>query len=251
MKIQQIRNATLKITYGDTVFLLDPWLQDKGTGFSAPTVNPEMSGLKGPFDELPMPPEEIIKDVDYCLITHIHPDHFTEEYLPKDINILVQNDIDLKKVEAFGFKNVSVIADTGTKIGNVMIVKTPAVHGDNEQIATMMGKVSGYLLMGEEKSLYIAGDTVFYTGIEETLNRYAPNIILLNCCEATVPKGRLIMNLQDVESVCKLCPTATVIATHMDNVNHALLSSNDVRRFAVSKNLRQIVVPKNGECIER
>lgn len=50
MKIQQIRNATLKITYGDTVFLLDPWLQDKGTGFSAPTVNPEMSGLKGPFD---------------------------------------------------------------------------------------------------------------------------------------------------------------------------------------------------------
>lgn len=91
MKIQQIRNATLKITYGDTVFLLDPWLQDKGTGFSAPTVNPEMSGLKGPFDELPMPPEEIIKDVDYCLVTHIHPDHFTEEYLPKDINILVKS----------------------------------------------------------------------------------------------------------------------------------------------------------------
>lgn len=251
MNIQQIRNATLKITYGGTVFLLDPWLQDRGTGFSAPTVKPEMSGLRGPLDELPMSPAEVLNGVDYCLVTHIHPDHFTEDYLPKDIKILVQNDADLKRAEALGFENVSVIADTGMKIGNVMIVKTPAVHGDSEQIAAIMGEVSGYLLTGEEKSLYIAGDTVFYTGVEETLNRYAPDVILLNCCEATVPKGRLIMNLQDVESVCKLCPNATVIATHMDSVNHALLSSNDVRQFAISKNLTQIIVPRNGEYIER
>ena len=35
MRIQQIRNATLKIEYGDVTFLIDPWLQDKGCGFSA------------------------------------------------------------------------------------------------------------------------------------------------------------------------------------------------------------------------
>lgn len=29
MRIQQIRNATLKIEYGDVTFLIDPWLQDK------------------------------------------------------------------------------------------------------------------------------------------------------------------------------------------------------------------------------
>ena len=32
MKIQQIRNATLKIQYSSITILLDPWLQDRGTG---------------------------------------------------------------------------------------------------------------------------------------------------------------------------------------------------------------------------
>lgn len=250
MKVQQIRNATLKITYGGIVLLLDPWLQDRGTVFSAPTVKPKMEGLRGPLDELPMSPEEILKEVEYCLVTHVHPDHFTEDYLPKSIKILVQNDADLQKIEALGFENVSVIADTGTKIGNVMIMKTPAVHGDNEQIAAIMGETSGYLLTGEKNSIYIAGDTVFDTGVEEILNHYDPDVILLNCCEATVPEGRLIMNLNDVESVCKLCPTATVIATHLDSVNHALLSRNDIRQFVVNKNLKHIIVPSNGEWVE-
>ena len=31
MKIQQIRNATLKLTYNDLHILVDHWLQDKGT----------------------------------------------------------------------------------------------------------------------------------------------------------------------------------------------------------------------------
>lgn len=156
----------------------------------------------------------------------------------------------MQKIEALGFENVSVIADTGTKIGNVMIMKTPAVHGDNEQIATIMGETSGYLLTGEKNSIYISGDTVFDTGVEEILNHYDPDVILLNCCEATVPEGRLIMNLNDVESVCKLCPTATVIATHLDSVNHALLSRNDIRLFVVNKNLKHIIVPSNGEWVE-
>lgn len=66
MKIQQIRNATLKIIYDGITFLLDPWLQDKGTGFSAMTVSPKMSGIKNPMNELPNSPAEILKDVEYC-----------------------------------------------------------------------------------------------------------------------------------------------------------------------------------------
>ena len=45
MVIQQIRNATLKIEYGSNTFLIDPWLQDQGTGFSAKAVRPEMQGI--------------------------------------------------------------------------------------------------------------------------------------------------------------------------------------------------------------
>ena len=86
MKIQQIRNATMKINYGGITFLLDPWLQDKGTGFSARAVRKEMVGVKNPINDLPMTPDEILSDVDYCLVTHIHPDHFTGDYLPDNFH---------------------------------------------------------------------------------------------------------------------------------------------------------------------
>lgn len=250
MKIQQIRNATMKINYGGVTFLLDPWLQDKGTGMTAPTVRPEMHGIKSPLNALPVPPEEILRRVDYCLVTHVHPDHFTKDYLPNSIKILVQNNADGEKVKASGFDHVSVIDDASRIKDVVTIRKRPAVHGDNEQIAAIMGEVSGYLLTGEEKSLYIAGDTIFYSGVAETLNRFTPDVVVLNCCEATVPGGRLIMNLHDIESVCRLCPKATVIATHLDSVNHALLTSDDVLQFVINNNLNQVIVPHSGEWIE-
>ena len=58
MIIQQIRNATLKIQYGTFTILLDPWLQDKGTGFSAKPVKEEMIGIKNPMNDLPLSPAE-------------------------------------------------------------------------------------------------------------------------------------------------------------------------------------------------
>lgn len=250
MKIQQIRNATMKIVYGGVTFLLDPWLQDKGTGMTAPAVRPEMCGIKSPLNALPASPEEILSGVDYCLVTHVHPDHFTKDYLPNSMKILVQNTADCEKVKASGFENVTVVDDASKINGVVTIRKTPAVHGDNEQIAAIMGEVSGYLLAGAEKSLYIAGDTVFYSGVAETLSKFTPDVIVLNCCEATVPEGRLIMNLQDIESVCRVCPKATVIATHLDSVNHALLTSDDVRQFVLNNHLNQVIVPHSGEWIE-
>ena len=49
MIIEQIRNATVKITYEDRTFLVDPWLQDKGTGFSVREgLRSEMEGVKNP-----------------------------------------------------------------------------------------------------------------------------------------------------------------------------------------------------------
>ena len=53
MIIQQIRNATIKIRYGNITFLIDPWFQDQGVGFSAKAVKPEMQGIKCPMNALP------------------------------------------------------------------------------------------------------------------------------------------------------------------------------------------------------
>ena len=40
MKIQQIRNATIRIECAGKHFLIDPWFQKKGAGMSAPISIP-------------------------------------------------------------------------------------------------------------------------------------------------------------------------------------------------------------------
>ena len=247
MKIQQIRNATLKIQYGGQTTLLDPWLQDQGTGFSASAVRPEMRGVHSPLNALPMTPDEILAGVDFCLVTHIHPDHFTADYLPREMKIIVQNEEDRRKAWFMGFENVSAFEGDIMNLGSVTIAKVPAIHGDNEELVRRMGIGSGYILRGESRTLYIAGDTVYCSTVEETLKKYTPDVIAVNCCEATTTHGRLIMNLSDVEAVCRQMPKALVIATHLDSVNHALLTSREVKDFAQKHGLKNLYVPKNGE----
>lgn len=250
MKIQQIRNATLKIKYGNQTILLDPWLQDKGVGFSAKAVKVEMTGVHSPMNDLPMTPDEVLSGVDFCLVTHIHPDHFTSDYLPKGIKVIVQNREDLRKAESMGFENVICFEGDTLCLGSVTVTKVPAVHGDNEKVVEKMGCGSGYVLCGERRKLYIAGDTIYCRAVEDAIEKYRPDVIALNCCEATTPLGRLIMNLSDVGAVCKRAPKALVIATHLDSVNHALLTSDDVRNFVQAHGFTQVCVPRNGEVIE-
>lgn len=249
MIIQQIRNATLKITYMGNTFLIDPWLQDQGAGHSIPTIDPKMAGIRIPMNALPAPAEQILAGVDFCLVTHIHPDHFTPDYLPLDMKLYVQNESDADKARSMGFIGVEAVPESGLTINQMHILKTPAIHGGNPVVSERMGQVHGFYISGEEKSLYIAGDTVFYEDVARILTEKLPDVVAVNCCEATLPIGRLIMNLADIESVRKLVPDATIIATHLDSVNHALLTREDIRHYVDANHLEKVMVPDDGELI--
>ena len=132
-----------------------------------------------------------------------------------------------------GFENVSAFESDSLTFGDVMIHKTKAIHGDSEEVVKKMGEVCGYVFEAAgEKRLYLAADTIYCTEVELTIRKYQPEVIILNCCEATTPIGRLIMNLSDVEKVCQEAPQAVVIASHLDSVNHALLTRKDIIEFA-------------------
>jgi len=251
MIIQQIRNATLKINYGGVMFLIDPWLQDKGTGFSVNAVRPEMQGIKCPMNDLPDTPENIVHGADYCLVTHLHFDHFSPDYLPKDLKIIAQNEKDALSLKEMRFENVQSFDSEEIDIGGITIRKTKAIHGENEAVVKKMGEVCGYVFrVPGEKVLYIAADTVYSDDVERTIEQFKPDVIVLNCCGATVPLGRLIMDTEDVKKVCLKAPKAIVIASHLDSVNHALYTSEDVRDYISKEELAQVLVPANGESIE-
>lgn len=50
------------------------------------------------MNALPDSPGNILKDVDYCLITHLHFDCFSPDQLPLDLRITAQNHEDAAKV---------------------------------------------------------------------------------------------------------------------------------------------------------
>ena len=145
MIIQQIRNATLKIKYACISFLLDPWLQDQGTGFSVKAVKPNMQGIKCPINALPDTPENILSGIDYCLVTHLHFDHFSRDYLPEDLRIIAQNNKDAEQLRQMGFKETSSFDSDTLTIGSVVIHKTKAIHSDSDEVVEKMGDVCGYV----------------------------------------------------------------------------------------------------------
>lgn len=81
MKIQQIRNATLRIEYAGKTFLTDPWLMDKGAMGTFRALGnvfrcePDKLDIPMPMTALPMPAEDLLRGVDAYICTHVHPDH--------------------------------------------------------------------------------------------------------------------------------------------------------------------------------
>lgn len=254
MNIQQIRNATLVVTYAGKRFLVDPWFQKKGAGMSAPTPWPEKNKLPSPGVDLPMPVAEIVKGIDAIIVTHIHPDHFEKEtaaMLDKRIPVYARDEKDAKTIRKWGFETVQVLSPQGTAFGNAMLIKTKGQHGPSRM--RNGGPVCGVVFRTSgEKTLYIAGDTVFYDGVVQELEAHRPDVVVLNACAVTLLfAGRLIMGKEDVLAVCKAVPHAKVIASHMETVNHATVSRAELREYLTENGIgEQVLIPQDGECCE-
>jgi L-ascorbate metabolism protein UlaG (beta-lactamase superfamily) len=255
MKFQQLRNATILIEYAGTKFLVDPMLAEKGAfpGFEG-TPN---SHIANPLVHLPIPMDEIL-DVDAVIVTHIHPDHWDEaaiKLVPKDMLIFAQNENDAAQIKEQGFKNVRALEEK-TVFEDITLIKTPGRHGGEktvEKYAELLGLVSGVIFKHpNEKTVYIAGDTVWYEGVEENLKKYEPDVVILNSGDAQVLGYEpIIMDKKDVYEVYKAAPKATIIASHMESVNHAMLSRKELREFLSEKGMTQrVLVPEDGEtCV--
>lgn len=250
MNIQQIRNATIKLGYGGKVFLVDPWLQDRGSGGSAPAILPEMQGKRMPLDELPFPPAEVLRGVDYLLVSHIHPDHFTPDYLPKDMKLIAQNGADADKFRAMGFAHVERFEGDRLALGEIEIARVDGLHGSTPELAAAMGRASGFILRHpDEKTLYICGDTLLFDGVLDAIAAYRPDVIAVNCCAATTPMGRLLVDDAELLRIVEAADGAQIVATRLDSVNHALLTRRDIRRLKEERGLERLHIPESGEML--
>jgi L-ascorbate metabolism protein UlaG (beta-lactamase superfamily) len=97
----------------------------------------------------------------------------------------------------------------------------------------------------------VAGDTVWNRHVEDALARYRPDTVVLNCGDAQVPGlGAIIMDQHDIAKVAQAAPDAAIVASHLEAVNHCVLSRAALRGFLDEQGLRErVLVPDDGETL--
>ncbi|WP_138471163.1 MBL fold metallo-hydrolase [Poseidonocella sp. HB161398] len=253
--ITQIRNATLRVSYGGVRFLVDPMLSSRQSwpGFAG-TVNSEE---RNPLVHLPLPMADIL-DVDAVIVTHLHEDHWDEtarETLPKSLPVFTQNDADAEVIRSQGFADVRVLSAT-TEFGGVRLIKTGGRHGSDaayQAIGDILGQVCGVVLAHpEEKTVYLAGDTIWNDDVARVLAVHRPEVAILNAGYAMIEglDSGIIMGTADVRAVHQASPDTLLIASHMEAVNHCVLTRAELRSFAQEQGFADMLrTPGDGEIV--
>ncbi len=247
MQIQLIRNATLRLTYGGQLLLIDPYFAPKHTlpAYADKSMNPLV--------DLPITPDEIVDGVQAVIVSHLHSDHWdgaAKDALPKNLPLFCQPGNE-DSIRGDGFEDVRPIQDQVVWNG-ITITRTEGQHGD-AQTVRLMGPVSGFVFEAEgEPRLYWAGDTIWYEAVEQVVHEKQPDVIISHSCGARW-KGSapIVMDAEQTVALCKAAAKSLIIATHMEALDHATVSREDLRRYADAHGIsaQQLLIPADGEVI--
>src|SRR5690348_4599203 len=125
--VQLIRHATLRVSYGDQVILVDPMLGEVG---AYPPVADSANSRRNPLIPLHLALDDILKSVTLVLVTHTHRDHWDDaavKEVPKDVDLRCQPP-DEQRIRDLGFTRTAAVEATAT-VGDVEIVRTAGQHG--------------------------------------------------------------------------------------------------------------------------
>lgn len=254
---QQIRNATIKLGYGDVTFLIDPMLGAKGAYTAAPGAFNEQ--VRNPVVDLPIPVGDVAR-ADAVIVTHLHVDHWDEaaqKLLPKHMPIFAQNAEDAQRIRATGFTDVRILtSESGFK--GVTLSRTDGQHGSDATMAVrgkQLGSVSGVVLQRPGyKTVYVAGDTVWNTHVEQAIVRYRPDVIVLNAGHVRFKdiEGSVIMGKEDLYRAAQAAPGAYIVASHLEALGHATQSRKALTDYITAKQLdaTHVLVPDDGQAYQ-
>ncbi|MFB6170635.1 MAG: MBL fold metallo-hydrolase [Haloarculaceae archaeon] len=243
-RLRLLRHATLTVETGGQVLLVDPMLSDPG---AIPPIPNSPNDRRNPLVELP--PLDL-DSVDAVLVTHLHRDHLDDaarERLPADVPLLCQP-ADADELEADGFTDVRPVADDLSWAGGE-VARVPARHGTGD-LAEEMGPVSGFVLSAPgEPTLYLAGDTVWYEAVEETLASFDPDATVVNTGEAQFVEGDPITTTRAGVAAVARHTDGAVVAVHMEAINHCLLTREELADYLRDEGVEGVTIPADGEAV--
>ena len=226
MRLRLVRHATVLLETSLGRILVDPMLRAAGT---TPPIENTPNPVPNPLVELPLPAADVVADVDLCIVTHLHGDHF-DDLLPSDIPILTQPE-SADELRRRGYTDVSTTHSS--------IAMTRGRHGRDEATVTALGPVSGWVVDG----VYLTGDTVWCDDVERALREHDPHTVVVNAGGAHFLGGEpIVMDVDDVRRV-REATDARVVVVHLEAINHC------VERRDVYRALGGVLVPDDGETI--
>jgi L-ascorbate metabolism protein UlaG (beta-lactamase superfamily) len=236
MRVTLVRNATVIVELAGRRILVDPMLDDRGT---RPPVENTANPVRNPTVPLPFPAERVVSGLDAVLLTHRHRDHLDDrgaELTPRNVPVFCQPE-DEDALRELGL-DARPVADELDWDG-LRIARTRARHGCGA-VAEALAPVSGFVLAG----LYLAGDTVWYEGVEAAIARHRPRAAVVNAGGASFLEGDpIVMGIEDVREVAARVPA--VVAVHLEAMNHCPLT-----RAELAAAVPGVLVPRDGETVE-
>lgn len=225
--VRLVRHATLLLETSVGRVLVDPMLRAART---TPPIENTPNPLRNPLVDLPVPAEEVVRDVDLCIVTHLHGDHFDDaaaELLPRDLPILTQPE-SADALRTRCFENV--------RTEHPDVAMTRGRHGTGE-IGVAMGPVSGWVVDG----IYVAGDTIWCDDVESALRTHRPRTTVVNAGGARFLEGDpIVMDVTDVQRV-RAATDGAVVVVHLEAINHC------VERRDAYRAIDGVAVPADGE----
>jgi L-ascorbate metabolism protein UlaG (beta-lactamase superfamily) len=250
VRLRLLRHATLIVHYAGKTVLVDPLLADAGT---LPPVNRTPNQRPNPLVPLPATAASIAAGIDAVLVTHTHSDHWdavAAKLVPQGTLAFIQPE-DAKKLGDQGFSNLCPI-DTTITWDSIRITRTGGQHGRGD-VGQRMAPVSGFVLAAPEwPTVYIAGDTVWCPEVSRAIQAHQPSAIVVNAGAAQfLEGGPITMDVDDVLQLCESAPSATIVAVHMEAINHCVLTRAALAQaLDRSRQLSRVRIPKDGETVE-
>jgi L-ascorbate metabolism protein UlaG (beta-lactamase superfamily) len=165
MKITWLGHSAFRIEIEDQVLLIDPWLDG----------NPMM-----PQDRK----DEAVKGATQILVTHGHFDHTGGVVeLSKALNVPVAGMVELagllgaQGIETTGFNKGGTIQVGGVSVSMVTAAHSSSIEIDGKHYYA--GDPTGFVIRGEDTSVYVSGDTDVMAEMGMIGARYAPSVGIL------------------------------------------------------------------------